>query len=348
MMTDLDAGAAREQDPVLDSGTRAWEETEAGLRTLLARLPEAGTGEEQETITRRRADARRIADALAALTARIPSTGCRISEHLLPEAVVPGARRPVLRVYEPWEATGPLPAQLFLHGGGFLHGGSRESINDAVLAARTLRTGIRHLALDYALAPEHPFPVARDQVIVALDVLRERAGQFGIDPSRLGLGGNSAGASIAASAAVEIGRRGAELPHHLLLEVPALSLQALGAAPEDQLAEDQLAEAQQLIALYAPGAGGEAFVADALTLPTLPPVVLATAEHDPLRPGAELFARRLREAGGEVHEICTPGTVHGSPGITRVSAAARAWQEAVAQALVALGDSTPYPDEDGR
>lgn len=333
----------------LDSGTRAWIRAEAGLRALLAELPgagadpiTAGAAPGRNPLTARRADARRLADALAALTARIPPAACRISEILLPEVAVPGARRPILRIHEPWDASGPLPSQLFLHGGGFVHGSSRESVNDAVLAERTLRTGIRHLCLDYALAPEHPFPAARDQAIAALGALRERAGELGIDPARLGLGGNSAGASIAAAAAVEIARRGERPPHHLLLEVPAVSLEALGSA-----AAEQVAEAQQLVALYAPGAGAEAFVADAPDLPPLPPTIIATAEHDPLRAGAELLARRLREAGGDVREILTPGTVHGSPGITGISAAARDWQEAVARELVDLCGSTPFPDDAG-
>lgn len=332
----------QEPETSLDAGTTAWREAEAQLRALFAQLPRLpgseGEPDSGSALQERREQARRLSDALAALTAEHPTSDCRIAEHLLPEAAVPGPRRPVLRIYEPWDATGPSPAQLFLHGGGFLFGSSRESVNDAVLAARTLRTGIRHLSLDYALAPEHPFPIARDQVIRALSAVRERADQFGIDPTRLGLGGNSAGASIAASAAVEISRRGGEMPHHLLLEVPAVSVRTLGHATADQRAE-----MEQLLAQYAPSGGGDAFVADAPDLPPLPPLILALSEHDPLRAGGELLARRVRAAGGEVREIRIPGTLHGSPGATAISTAARTWQEALAGELVDLCSSAPSP-----
>ncbi|PWH07289.1 hypothetical protein DEO23_01140 [Brachybacterium endophyticum] len=335
----------------LDEGIQDWAELEQMLR---ARWPLSSADAD---LAERRDVARRVADTLAAATALPPTDACRIREiEVDASAPADAPRAPFARVYEPADHDGPLPTQLFLHGGGFVFGSARELINDSVLAARTAATGIRHVSLAYSLAPEHPFPTARDQAVRVFDELHERAEELGIDPERLGLGGNSAGASIIASAALALERRAAAhgsgessaareggtaggtppRPHHLFLEVPAVSLNALhelAAGADDTVSSAIEAEYAKLIEQYRPALDGSAFVADAEDLPPFPPTLILAAEHDPLRSGASLLAARLRELGTPVREHVVPGTQHASAGITRTSPAARRWQQIIVEDL---------------
>jgi acetyl esterase len=124
-----------------------------------------------------------------------------------------GALRPA-RLYAP--SNGRLPALLYMHGGGFTVGGLET--HDSLCRQLALRSGAAVLALDYRLAPEHRFPAAADD---AWDALRWLAGQGGdalkLDASRLAVGGDSAGATLAAVAAIEAARAGLPLRAQLLI-----------------------------------------------------------------------------------------------------------------------------------
>lgn len=241
------------------------------------------------------------------------------------------------RVYRP--ASENPPVQLFLHGGGFVFGSPAELVNDSLLSHRAKDTGVMIVSLAYPLAPEHPYAAARDAAMDALDWLRAHAHELGADASRVGIGGNSAGASIVASAAFELSRRGSDAPMHVCLEVPAVSIDALGDAASTRRAErspdmaEQLAEYPALLEMYAPERDEAAFIADAPSLTGFPPTMIAAAELDILRPGAERLAERLREAGQDVELYIGAGHVHGSPAATAVSSEAREWQDAVAAAM---------------
>src|SRR5205814_6192784 len=100
------------------------------------------------------------------------------------------------RLYAP--ATGePLPVLLYLHGGGFTIGDLET--HDSLCRQLALRSGAAVLALDYRLAPEHRFPAAVDDAWAALAWLHEQAGALGLDGTRLAVGGDSAGGTLAAS-----------------------------------------------------------------------------------------------------------------------------------------------------
>ncbi|WP_197517337.1 alpha/beta hydrolase fold domain-containing protein [Microbacterium karelineae] len=311
-------------EPMLDSGlgTAEWLALEAQLRERWG-VPTA-----EGTIADQRDRARRLADTLAGATAVAPASACRIHEI----EIDADALGTYARVYEPLDRGAAVPSQLFLHGGGFIHGSPRELVNESMLSWRAVRTGVRIVSMAYALAPEHPFPAARDQTIRVLAELRVRASELRIDIDRLGLGGNSAGASIAASATLELARRGASDLHHLSLEVPAVSLRGLHDLLVDA-PQAQRDEIDTLLEAYRPDTDGAAFAADAADLGGFPPTLVVAAEHDPLRQGAALLADRLRATGVDVAEHVVPGTLHGSPGITRSSTSAQRWQRLVDRAL---------------
>ncbi|KAL4914318.1 Alpha/Beta hydrolase protein [Aspergillus aurantiobrunneus] len=92
------------------------------------------------------------------------------------------------------------PALLYAHGGGFMHGSAKDWIG--ILAHRVQVVGVPSFAVDYRLAPEHPFPAALDDMYAALTWLHENAAQLGVDRARIAVHGESAGATLAAGVAL--------------------------------------------------------------------------------------------------------------------------------------------------
>lgn len=122
------------------------------------------------------------------------------------------AGRPA-RLYAPSDAV--LPVLLYLHGGGFTIGDLET--HDSLCRQLSARSGCAVLALDYRLAPEHRFPAAVDDAWAALAWLHERAGTLGLDGSRLAVGGDSAGGTLAAGCAFFARDRGLPLALQLLI-----------------------------------------------------------------------------------------------------------------------------------
>jgi acetyl esterase len=108
-----------------------------------------------------------------------------------------------------------LPVMLYFHGGGFVVGGLET--HDSLCRQLALRTGGAVVALDYRLAPEHRFPAAWDDAWAALSDLRQRAVSLGLDPSRMAVGGDSAGGTLAAATALRARDEGTPLVHQLLI-----------------------------------------------------------------------------------------------------------------------------------
>lgn len=108
-----------------------------------------------------------------------------------------------------------LPVMLYLHGGGFVVGGLET--HDALCRQLAARSGWAIVALDYRLAPEHPFPAAQDDAWAALRALPAMADALGVDAERLAVGGDSAGGTLAAVAALMARDAGLRLALQLLI-----------------------------------------------------------------------------------------------------------------------------------
>ena len=237
--------------------------------------------------------------------------------------------------YRPAGLPSPAPTELFLHGGGFVSGSVDELINDRLLTRRAQAANIQVIAMDYRLAPEHPYPAPVDDTIATLDALRAQAVQYDVDVSLIGIGGASAGAGIAASSVLHLRDRGDHVLVHQSLEVPALSFGPFGSSAVEYAHGFGLDDFEQLAEMVLPGEARSDPNAQPLLatdLSGLPPTFLQVAEHDPLRDAGLAYGERLIEAGVRCAVHLGHGHVHGSPGLTATFAAARTWQAQSASA----------------
>jgi acetyl esterase len=239
------------------------------------------------------------------------------------------------RRYVPAALSTPRPTEVFLHGGGFVSGSIDELINDALLTARADEAGIQIVSPEYRLAPEHPYPAAVEDVVAVLDTLHEQPSSFAVDVSRIGIGGASAGAGIAASATLHLRDRGDSFLAYQALEVPAVALEPFGTSAIEYARGYGLDGYEALADLYF-AQGGRAFEYAqplfARDFTGLPPAHIHVAEYDPLRDAGVAYGERLAKAGVPTVVDVGHGHVHGSPGLTKTFAAARSWQRRSAAA----------------
>jgi len=232
-------------------------------------------------------------------------------EHAIPR---PDGSTLAARLYRPLavsiHATPPLI--VFYHGGGWCVGDlggydgfCRELANASDCAV---------LAVDYRLAPEHPFPAAPDDALHAVRWARAEAGRLRIDASRLALAGDSAGGNLAIVAALALRDGGEEAPRALLLAYPAVEMG--GVRPSRQTFAEGFFLDREMLAWFfanyrADPADWRASPLRAASLAHLPPTVLIAAENDPLLDEGAAFAARVKNEGGEIDRIVVPGVVHG-------------------------------------
>ena len=112
------------------------------------------------------------------------------------------------------------PAVLYLHGGGMILGS--VAINDGAVSRYASRSGVPFLAVDYRLAPEHPFPAALEDVYAGLQWLHEHACDLGVDPSRIAVMGDSGGGGLAAGVSILARDRGGPAIARQVLLFPML------------------------------------------------------------------------------------------------------------------------------
>lgn len=219
------------------------------------------------------------------------------------------------RLYRPLGsiADDVLPLLIFYHGGGWCVGDVPSY--DVLCRQLANASGCAVLSVDYRLAPEHPFPAAVDDAVFAFAWAQEQADLLGIDPTRIALGGDSAGGSLAIVTALAV--REHDLPAaFLLLIYPSTDI--VSKRPSRQAYQQgyflDLETLEWFFSRYFPQGGEEDWRASPLrasSLAGLPPICLLAAEYDPLRDDGQAFATAVREAGGEVEWIEAAGLVHG-------------------------------------
>ena len=233
-----------------------------------------------------------------------------------------------VRIYTPVESRAELfPALIYYHGGGLVSGSL--DTHDGLCRALANATGYRLLSVDYRLAPEHKFPAAVTDACAAAEWIVMHAEEFGINRSKIAVGGDSAGATLAA-VVCQWARAmpGIRLAAQLLL-CPITDFAGMTRS-RNAYAEGFLLETEEMdkdLEKYVP-AGVDATdprisPLRAADFANLPPAFIHTAEFDPLHDEGLAYANRLAAAGVEVHYTCHPGMIHLFYGMTRVVPYAR-------------------------
>lgn len=237
------------------------------------------------------------------------------------DVTVPGpsdAPDVAVRIYAPENRGGAVPGLLHIHGGGFVLG-DLDMFHPQVLRLAD-ELGIVIVSVDYRLAPEHPFPAPVEDCYAALKWFSEKASELGVDPARIGVGGESAGGGLAAATALLARDRGGPELCFQLLAIPEV---------DDRLDTESMRDYVDTPIWHRSNAvyswrsylgtepGGEdvspyAAPARATDLSGLPPAFVTTCQYDPLRDEGLEYARRLAHAGVPVELRLYPGTFHGS------------------------------------
>ena len=230
---------------------------------------------------------------------------------------------------------------VWLHGGGWVLGDL--DTHEAVCADLAVRAGCRVIAVDYRLAPEHPFPAAVEDAWAAFREVLSRADELGLDPARVAVGGDSAGGNLAAVVALLARDAGGPAPAGQVLVYPGLDNSPRRTASEERFGRGYLlseADIAWFRAHYLPRAEDRLdWRASPLLVPDLrgvAPAVVIAAGFDPIQDGAREYAARLRQSGVRVEERCEADLVHGFLHLTAGVRAARRAADALAGSVRAL------------
>jgi acetyl esterase len=242
-----------------------------------------------------------------------------------------------VRVYRP-HGDGPFPAHLYLHGGGFWIGALDHF--DSSCRATVAGAGCLVASVDYRLAPEHTFPTAPEDCFAALRWLLDHAADLDVDPSRVSVGGGSAGGNLSAVVALMARDRGGPPLVFQVLEIPVTDLTMSQPSVEENAEGYVLTKrGMRQYTDYYLGPDGDPtdpyaspLLADDVS--GLPPALVMTAEFDPLRDEGEAYGRRLQDAGVPTTIRRWDGQFHGSQNFAKlIPEAAAAYRDMVNAAL---------------
>ncbi|MGU9859015.1 alpha/beta hydrolase [Pseudomonas sp. LF245] len=221
-----------------------------------------------------------------------------------------------VRSYLPSTPTPPdgWPCLLYIHGGGWVVGGLDS--HDFICFELATALQVLVIAIDYRLAPEHPFPAAYDDCRRVWQAIQAGQGPHAINHQRLVVAGDSAGGNLAAALCLGLRDDGQPLPLAQALIYPGLG----GAAdlPSRRDCADapllSTADTDDYLALYLSDGGKSSAYAMPLSAETfsgLPKAFIAVAQFDPLRDDGRLYAERLQAAGVDTQLYPGKGLVHG-------------------------------------
>jgi acetyl esterase len=219
-----------------------------------------------------------------------------------------------VRSYQPTVSppTSGCPCIVYLHGGGWVVGDLDS--HDFICAELASTLGVLVIAVDYRLAPEHPFPAAFEDCLGVWRALR--TGPFRLDPERTLVAGDSAGGNLAAALCLALRDAGEPLPAAQVLIYPGLGgdhrLPSRSECVDAPLLSSSDLDCYH--ALYLRGTGQPSAYAMPLLAEDfsgLPPALIAVAQFDPLRDDGMLYAERLKAAGVAATLYYGEGLVHG-------------------------------------
>ena len=279
-----------------------------------------------------------VPDARAAMDAMVAMMGAVEDVAIVEDRTIDaGGQTLPVRIYRPEGlGDGPAPTLVFYHGGGFVLGGLVSHDRDCRALAN--RGQCQVIAVDYRLAPEHPFPAAVDDATAALEFVVTNAADLGVDVDHLAVGGDSAGGNLAAVTALHARDVGIPLKFQLLI-YPAV-------AGEDGEFPSRVENAtgymldQESITWFTNAYLPEGVAGDWRAAPMLAsshdgvaPALIITAEFDPLRDEGEAYAATLEAAGVPAKASRYDGLIHGFFGMGAIVPAVNAAVEEAGDAL---------------
>ena len=212
-------------------------------------------------------------------------------------------------------------ALVYFHGGGFIQGNLDS--HDAVCAKLAKWSGGIVIAVDYRLAPEHPFPAGVDDAFTVFNWVHENAADLGVDENKIGVGGDSAGGCFAAVVA-QLARDNSGPDAKFQVLIYPVTDARLDTKSVREL-DDAYVLARERMTWYR-----DLYVGDfpdldfpklsplkAKDFTGLPPALIVTGGFDPLQDDGILYAQKLQQAGVAVTHNHFPGQVHAFVNLTK-------------------------------
>jgi len=229
------------------------------------------------------------------------------------ELSVPGPCRDIaLRIYRPF-IQNSCPTLLYLHGGGWVVG--NLDTHDRVMRLLAQFSGAAVVGIDYALSPEHKFPVAINETLAVIQWLESSGHNHGLDPTRLALGGDSAGANMAVAVTQLHHQQDRQAIRFLLLYYGAYGLtdswswQQYGNADYEFTREDKAFYLDSYLANPGDHADSRFNVLSG-NIACLPQAFIAAAEYDPLHDDSVALHEAMRKANRPAHLEVYTGVLH--------------------------------------
>ncbi len=256
------------------------------------------------------AEARRVLELIRARWTVGGPEMAATAEHYVTEASPPVR----VRVHLP-ETQGSRPALIYLHGGGWTY--FSLDTHDRLMREYAARAGIAVVGVDYALSPDHKYPVALEQVAAVVRWMTQAAPQFGVDPARLAVGGDSAGANLAVAACLALRDAGeGDLVRGMVLNYGAFEARCSDEAEWRYGGPGYMLGAEEMRRFWRNYVRDTSDFEDPLVCPLradpagLPPAFFAIPECDVLTEQNHLMAGRLRDAGVPVEAVEYEGATH--------------------------------------
>jgi acetyl esterase len=263
--------------------------------------------------------------------------------HKVEDRTIPGTDGEIpIRVYRPSDAAA-LPVVVWFHGGGWVLGSLDTHDNHC----RQLSDDVDAIvvSVDYRLAPEAKFPAAVDDCVAAWNWVCAHAKELNGDPSRVALGGDSAGGNLAAVTCLLARDQNLRQPRFQLLVYPVTDYEFESPSTRENAAGYGL-ETEHMHWFFDHYARSDADFADwrlsplRADLQALPPALVVTAEYDPLRDQGEAYARKLEDAGVTTELIRADGLFHGFFGLHALMEPAKPpWDRSVELLRDAFGEA---------
>ena len=220
-----------------------------------------------------------------------------------------------IRIYRPKGMVAESPVMVFFHGGGWVVGNINS--HDGQCRGLANSSGVTVIAVDYRKAPEYPFPIPPEDCYSAVCQIVDSSEELSIDPNRLAVAGDSAGANLATVVCqMSRDRNGPKIKHQMLF-YGVFDIDPDRWPSHTENGEGYILDREMIRWFYTHYVGSERFVDEPYASPInaedlsgLPSAQVITAEFDPLRDEGEAYAKALKSAGVETYYECVPSLTH--------------------------------------